>query len=370
MNAGMTATSTNCTSIYPLASCSYLLTATQPNTIGTPISGTITVNANASGDNLSETLTATITPVLYAGTSTGVSLWDGSSWTAISGSPTSVKALTFDATGNLYAGTATGTNDVKEWNGSIWSNVGSVFTPTNVYALVFNPSNNYLYAGCHNLITGCRVRQWDGLTWSDTGTSIPTDVNTLAFDASGNLYAGSGSNGSNNVQELVAGGSGTWSAIGSITKINALIFDTNWSLYAGTNDDTSGVYELNILTSSWNPVNSSGIPPSVNALAFDKSGNLYAGIGPTGGATPISYVYKLTGGSWGALGALTLSVNSLVFDASGNLYAGTNASSPNNAVQEFLADPATISWNPVGASNTPSNVTALAISNQLYVQLP
>ena len=61
-----------------------------------------------------------------------IARWDGSAWSALgSGMNSTVKALAFDNSGNLYAGgyftTAGGetVNRIAKWDGSAWSALGS-----------------------------------------------------------------------------------------------------------------------------------------------------------------------------------------------------------------------------------------------------
>ena len=62
-----------------------------------------------------------------------------------------------------------------------------------VYALAFDASGN-LYAGggftTAGGVSANRIAKWDGSSWSALGSGMNSTVNALAVDASGNLYAG------------------------------------------------------------------------------------------------------------------------------------------------------------------------------------
>ncbi len=138
-----------------------------------------------------------------------VASWDGSSWSSLglwhrgSDAPLMriyVWALAVDSSGNLYAGgnsTVDSSNPcIAKWNGSSWSALGSGMDG-DVNALAVDVLGN-LYAGGSFTCAGCmyaggsasRIAKWNGSNWSALGSGTNYTVNALAFDTSGNLYAG------------------------------------------------------------------------------------------------------------------------------------------------------------------------------------
>lgn len=155
---------------------------------------------------------------LYAGgwfTSTGmcssncnhIAKWNGTTWSALStGMNTYVRALTADASGNVYAaglfnaaGTCTSNcRNIAKWNGTTWSALGTGTygsTMGYIYALAYGGGNLYA-GGLFDTIGGCtdcnRVGKWNGSSWNQLVTGLDYDVLTLAYGASGTLYAGGG----------------------------------------------------------------------------------------------------------------------------------------------------------------------------------
>ena len=76
--------------------------------------------------------------------------------------------------------------------GETWSPLGDG-TGADVYALAFNRSGN-VYAGGNFTSAGSLVAnsiaKWDGSAWSLLGSGLNNTVYALAVDGSGNLYAG------------------------------------------------------------------------------------------------------------------------------------------------------------------------------------
>jgi len=192
-----------------------------------------------------------------------VAKWDGSSWSELGGTNSAVfgnygdgiKALTTDASGNVYAAgsfiNSKGNQYVAKWDGRSWSEVGGTNTSTFDYAinaLTKDASGNLYAAGdFKNGIRNYYVAKWDGSSWSELGGTNKSDFNsgflTLTTDASGNVYgAGRFSyysyNRSNYFQYVVKWDGSTWSELGgkdSSTfndKIETLTIDSLGNVYA------------------------------------------------------------------------------------------------------------------------------------------
>ncbi|RLC01235.1 MAG: hypothetical protein DRI57_31365 [Deltaproteobacteria bacterium] len=119
------------------------------------------------------------------------------------GIDSSVQALVFDSTDNLYAGgtfSAAGgvsANNIAKWDGTAWAPLGTGMDHS-VQALASDSAGN-LYAGGHFTTAGGvsanYVARWDGSAWSALGSGMNDilsfyHVKALACDSAGNLYAG------------------------------------------------------------------------------------------------------------------------------------------------------------------------------------
>src|ERR1035437_4292945 len=145
-----------------------------------------------------------------------VAKWNGTIWSDI-GPSHSRLVLTTDAVGNVYSGPA-------KWDGSTWR----TFTNMNigdysVSALATTASGDQQYAGgTFTYPSGYRyVAKWEGSVWTEVGSlNANADINALAVDNSGNVYAaGEFSNGNlpTTGYKYVAKFDGTtWSELGHL----------------------------------------------------------------------------------------------------------------------------------------------------------
>ncbi len=332
---------------------------------------------------------------LYAGGAVSVGIWNGSAWSnLVTGTDGAVMALAFDSNGNLYVGgefaTAGGitVNNIAKWNGSAWSALGSgVDGP--VSALAYDPSGN-IYAGGRNLTSagGVTVQggaKWNIATskWSALGAvdSYGASCNALIFKA-GNLYYGGNYTDDEGIHYGVGkwnGSTWTWLGIGMDNDVYSIAFDSSGNLYAGgiftTADDVivNGIAKWN--GSKWSALGSgvagSGITGSVLALAFN-SGNLYAG-GEFSYAGEVEAAniakWNVATSAWSSMGiGMDRVVYALACDSSGNLYAGGNFSVIGEAMVSYIAKWDGSEWNSFG-SGTDGAVSALVFdaTGKLYV---
>lgn len=322
-----------------------------------------------------------------------------------------VNAISIDASGNLYAGgnfrNADGkaAEKIAKWAGGQWSTLGSGMNDA-VHALAFDTGGN-LYAGgkfwsvggvAAGRIAKCNAStgQWSalgsGITRSDTYSPF---VETMAFDASGNLYVGGYFTHAGGVAAAnIAKWNGTaWSALGAGVdgRVDAIAFDAAGNVYVGGAFDNAGGAAAHYVAkwngTSWSALGSgatrSGGWGAVYALACGSSGVLYAGgrFDSAGGAANTNGLAKWNGSSWSAVGSgLTGSdpwISALIFDKSGNLYAGGKFDTIGGVSTRGPAK-----WNPSagggagawsmlggGVSGDYPYIEALAIdgSNNLYV---
>jgi len=152
----------------------------------------------------------------------------------------------------------------------------------------------------------------------------------LAFDSTGNLYAGNFFG--NTISKFNASGGYVSNISSNLIGPQGLAFDTTGNLYAVNNNDTiskfdaSGGYVSNITSNLVSPY----------GLAFDSSGNIYAA---NAGNSTISK-FDASGGYISNITSNLVSPYGLAFDSTGNLYAGNyfgNTISKFNASGGFLS---------------------------------
>ena len=226
-----------------------------------------------------------------------IAKWDGTEWSALSGSSgTGVSSPTYnlgvydDGTGEaLFAGgnfiTAGGVpvNSIAKWDGSEWSALSEPSGVTRqVHALTaFDDGDGSMLYAAGNFFTAGgvsvnRIAKWDGSAWSalsgPSGVGMNNIVYSLAVfdDGSGKvLYAG-----------------GPFTTAGGVTVNHIAKWDgTEWSVLSGP----SGI----------------GMDSSVVAMAVFDDGTgdaLYAGGQfPTAGGVNVNYIAKWDGTTWTAL---------------------------------------------------------------------
>jgi len=197
----------------------------------------------------------------------------------------------------------------------------STFASTNLKdprGLAFDTSGN-LYAG--NWTNPGTISKFNSSgVYQSNITSNLTNVAGLAFDSSGNLYA------VNRVGNTISKFNSSGNYLSNITtNLNVpmgLAIDSSGNLYAAnagnstiSKFNSSGVYQSNITSNLNSPI----------GLAFDSSGNLYAANSSSNTISKFdssgAYV------SVGSIPTTNLSVPiGLAFDSSGNLYAANSTS--------------------------------------------
>jgi hypothetical protein len=286
----------------------------------------------------------------------GIAKWNGSVWSALGSGASGGSALALDSSGNLYTtwGSTGGSNSIAKWNGISWSTLGSGMNNL-VQALAFDKSGN-LYAGGYFTTAGGiaanHIAKWNGSSWSALGNGMNDYVQALAFDGSGNLYAGGYFTTAGGVAaNYIAKWDGSaWSALGSgmNSSVHALAVDGSGNLYAGGTFTIAGGVATNDIAkwdgNAWSAL-SSGMSTStcwVYALAFNGSGNLYTG---AVGAVMTNYIDKWDGTSWSTLGSGMTSpgpwlptVWALAVDGSGNLYAGGQFTNAGGVIVNNIAE--------------------------------
>jgi hypothetical protein len=248
--------------------------------------------------------------------------------------------------GNLHLDLSSNTNNyvINDLSINYFSNLG-LGVNGRVNAVAFDLTGNLYAGGLFNVVNGVnnvnRIAKWDGSTWSELGIGMNDVVNALAVDLSGNLYAG-----------------GTFTSAGDISANRVARWNgTTWSRLGS--------------------LSSNGVNGSVSSLAVDLSGNLYAG-GAFTSASGISAnrVARWNGSTWSALvsgasNGVNGNVNALTVDLSNNIYAGGTFTTAGQVNANNIARWHGTTWSALvaGASNgVNGNVTALTVdlSNNIY----
>ncbi len=178
-----------------------------------------------------------------------IAQWNGSAWLALGSGLNggNVTALTV-YNGNLIAGgefTTTGGKPyyIAQWNGSVWSaNLGIDSGLVGVYPSIFALTvynGNLIAGGNFTSASGNPVNdiaQWNGSVWSALGSGVSNMPYSL-ISFNGNLYASDNNewNGS------------SWSSIGGVLAFNSFTVYNN-NLYAGGLNSSYRIVELTNVT--------------------------------------------------------------------------------------------------------------------------
>ncbi len=305
-------------------------------------------------------------------------------WSALgNGTNGPVYALAEDGSGSLYAGGAF-TNAspntsiasamyIAKWNGKSWSSLGSGMN-NEVNALAVDGSGNLYAGGAFTALAGGgginHIAKWDGTFWYSLGSGMNSRVWALAVDGAGNLYAGGDftTAGGTSVNDVAKWNGSSWSPLGSGTngRVSALAVDASGNLYAGGWFTTAGGVSANHVArwngKSWS-VLGSGVNSPVLALAVDASGNLFAGGNfTTAGGVSANYVSKWNGKSWSALsGGTNNSADALAvtMNGFGPLFVGGSFTTAGGVSANYVAEWNAGNWYGLG-SGTDGIVFALA----------
>lgn len=305
-----------------------------------------------------------------------------------------VLAVARGPNGTLYvggqftsAGTTTASN-VAMWDGSSWSALGSGVTGTSnsgqVQALAVDSQGNVYAGGWFTTAGGSSanyIAKWNGATWSALGTGLNSAVTSLAVDGNDTLFAGGWFTvaGGASAQYIAKWNGSAWSALGSgvNSSVRALAVDGAGQLYVGGDFSTAGGVTANRIArwsgTAWANMGSGGnvgVNGSVYSLAIDSSGNVFAGGSFTSaGGVSANRVAKWNGTSWSALGAGTDgAVQSLTVDSSGNLYGGGAFTNAGGGAASRVAKWNGSSWSALGAGiSVAPSVVALDAQGSLFV---
>jgi hypothetical protein len=296
--------------------------------------------------------------------------WNGSTWSAVSGSATlngAVDAIAYHA-GHVYVGgefTNVGGNDnidfLAEWTGSAWTSpcVGIGPNPITAQVAALQIVGNTLYVG-GAFEDGADLASADFLVGCDLTTGAPTSTVTdaahafnsgvaaLTVDSNGTLYAGGGFinlEGVTGMDHVAYYQGGAWHEMGAGQAVN----DRVRSLTAHGTDVYIGTDAINI----------GGIENADHLARWNAQGLFYSAVGSNSAGTNGWF------DSFAFLNAMTTS-GSLLFVAGS--FQNANGTSTGDDIAYFDGT----AWHPLGsdgAGNGPlnSNVNALAVFNHRIV---
>ena len=271
-----------------------------------------------------------------------------------------VSAVAVDAGGNVYIGgkftEAGGTkvNGIARWDGRLWSPLGSG-TDKLVKALVVDAAGN-LYAGGSFTVAGGvsanHVARWNGSQWSALGGGVNGDVESLVLDGAGQLYAGGvfTTAGNRPAHNIACWSGQDWTALadgpieGTDAQVECLAVDAAGVLYAGGGfTNAGGVVAQHIAKwdgQHWSALGS-GVNGTVYTLRAGAAGEIFAGgLFSQAGGLSVSRVARWADGAWSGLGAGFPSggdVRTLARTANGRLYAGGTFGRSGDGVAQHVA---------------------------------
>ncbi len=204
-----------------------------------------------------------------------------------------------------------------------------------VESLALDASGN-LYAGgaftstYGGGVSANRIAKWNGTAWSALGAGMNSDVAAIAVDGGGNVYAGGyfTTAGGISANYIAKWNGSSWSALssGMNNYVCALALDAGGNLNAGGAFTTAGNTSASCIA-KWNgsvwSAFGGGLNSPVSSLALDSNGGVYAaGSFTLAGDTSANHVAKWNGSAWLALGSGTDNVITAITLCGKNLYAG------------------------------------------------
>jgi len=319
---------------------------------------------------------------LAAGFVDEVKLWNGSIWTGIgpSGSIAALAVLPngdLIAAGNLSFGGAP-TYRVARWNGVSWSPLGGSFDGI-LRAVAVLPNGDVVAGGSFTSAAGVATRdiaRWDGTSWSSLGTSsyVPLGVYALAVLPNGDLVAG-GNNYIFGPPEIFGytaarwNGS-TWALMGGLgPRIYSLAVLPNGDLVAGGQFSTGGSTSPQDSIARWNgslwlPLGTGVNNSTVSSVAVLPNGHVVAGgTFATAGSVRAERIARWDGAAWSSLG---LGINGVVEDLvrlpDGDLLAAGAFTTAGNVAAQNIARYDGTTWSAfAGAGDVVSSVTAVGV---------
>lgn len=263
----------------------------------------------------------------------GIAKWNGTAWSALGtglAATTGYKAVngllavgTDVYVGGQFTGAGLVTSGrVAKWDGSAWSamngsQVGFSTTLVATFANRASGTNAGLYAGGVFGATGDGsltlngIAKWNGTAWSALGSGVAGGsavVETLAFDTSGNLWAGGNftSVGGVSANNIAKWDGTAWSAVscGTVNGVNgtvrAIVPQSDGSIIVGGHFTTAGGDARNAYLARFTP-GTAGCPQTANGPSAPQ--NVYAEVIDDGaGSVRVSWEPPKSDGGSGITG--------------------------------------------------------------------
>ena len=288
---------------------------------------------------------------------------------SLSGFNNTVNSLAIDSSGNIYAG-----GNFTTYKGTTRQFIAKVNGTTATFDTTFDSASGFsntvksivLDSGSNNVYCGGTFTSYKGTARQriakinsntaaldatfNSSSGFPTDVNSIAIDSSGNIYAGGIFTAyKGTTRQYIAKLNGSTAALDTTfdaaSGFNNLIYtialDSSDNLFCGgvftSYKNVNNIYsrqyiaKINLATNKVDTLfdTASGFNNTVNSIVSDSSGNIYAGGSfSTYKGTTRQYIAKLNGttaaldATFDSTSGFQSFVNSLAIDSSGNIYAG------------------------------------------------
>lgn len=303
--------------------------------LGSGLSGcTVTLVSVMANDAAGNLIVGGTFVTASGGTACNIALWNGTSWTAITGGATSgadsaVKAIAIGADGTtIYAGGGfaniggVAATRVACSSGTTWTSLGTGVNNT-AQGMAVGASGELYVCGQMTIAggnTACGIAKWNGSAWSAlTGTTCGIAgggkigyVVTVGQDA--NIYLGGDFTAVGGACATYIGkydtAQASWSGIASglnnIVGNNDLVFSNDGTLYVGGTFTAAGSAIVSaskiakLRGTSWSPAGACGANGTVQALAYGPDGTIYAGgnFSKIDGLTPPDKIARFNGSVW------------------------------------------------------------------------
>ncbi|MGB3006992.1 MAG: T9SS type A sorting domain-containing protein [Chitinophagaceae bacterium] len=123
-----------------------------------------------------------------------------------------IKSIVIDRSGNIYAGgmffNSSGDNYIAKWNGTSWSQLGSIPDISFIYSLTTDSTNNVYACVSRSSISKDYVAKWNGTNWSelngDNHYNFSSEILSIHKDRKESIYVSGlfGNSGKNCVMAL------------------------------------------------------------------------------------------------------------------------------------------------------------------------
>ena len=230
---------------------------------------------------------------------------------------------------------------ISKYDGTSWSSINSGQFTSNVTTLIYDSTNDLVYAGSHNSATlQNKISIWDGSSWTGivTGTGSPSFINhyqNFAIDSDDNFYMAF----SNRLYKYEYGTPGTWTELSTslVSTVKGMKYNeaTNSIFFASSSNTTIFYYDITNNSLHNLPSLPANITSGSYSVTFDSDGKLYVAAWPTSGTyqnTILQYSESTPtdlSGTWTGIYTYihTSGVLDIEIDTNKNIFAKPNSGS-------------------------------------------